>query len=287
MPPVAVVTDSTHYTPHELFPDGELHVVSLYVNRGGELERELDLDFTEFYDRLKAASDLPTTSQPSIGDFLAVYTPLLQAGRDIVSIHIAGGISGTLESARQAATEAMAAFPDRRVEVVDSTSGCATMGYVVLCAHAVASTGAGVEQVADRAREAAAVVRLWFLVDTLEYLRRGGRIGGAQAWLGGALKIKPILTLTEEITPVERVRTAGRAFDRMVDYLRRMKENGSDGWIVQHVQAPDLAARMADAGREVFGTEPLFVSEIGPVIGSHIGPGVLGIGGGPARLLQP
>ena len=114
---------------------------------------------------------------------------------------------------------------------------------------------------------------MWFAIDTLEYLRKGGRIGAAQAWLGSALQIKPILTLDEEITPVERVRTRRRAFERMVDYARQRHDDGADGWVVQHIQDPETARRLVEQCREIFGTEPVFVSEVGPVIGAHVGPG--------------
>jgi DegV family protein with EDD domain len=127
---------------------------------------------------------------------------------------------------------------------------------------------------------------MWFCVDTLEFLRRGGRVGAAQAWVGSTLKVKPILTLEAEVTPVERVRTAGRAFERMVDYMRSRCDDGADGWVVQHIQAPDQAERLVERGREMFGCEPLFVSEIGPVIGTHVGPGLIGVGGVPAALVR-
>jgi DegV family protein with EDD domain len=143
-----------------------------------------------------------------------------------------------------------------------------------------------VQAVAARAREAAEATRLWFAVDTLEYLRRGGRIGTAQAWLGGALKIKPILTLDGEITPIERVRTSGRAFERMVEYMRSRHDDGADGWVVQHIQAPDVVERLLERGRDLFDSEPVFVSEIGPVIGAHVGPGLVGVGGLPTALLR-
>jgi DegV family protein with EDD domain len=139
--------------------------------------------------------------------------------------------------------------------------------------------------VAARAREAIDATRLWFAVDTLEYLRRGGRIGAAQAWVGGALKIKPILTLDGEITPIERVRTSRRSFERMVDYMRSREGDGADGWVVQHIQAPDVARQLVEHGREIFGSEPVFVSEVGPVIGAHVGPGLVGVGGLPRALL--
>jgi DegV family protein with EDD domain len=156
---------------------------------------------------------------------------------------------------------------------------------VVLAAHAAAARGLSAAEVAEHTREARRSMTMWFAVDTLEYLRRGGRIGAAQAWLGSALKIKPILTVEEEITPVERVRTAGRAFERMVDYLRKLRDDGADAWVVQHIQAPGEAERLVERGRELFGSDPCFVSEVGPVIGTHVGPGLLGVGGLPSRFL--
>ena len=120
---------------------------------------------------------------------------------------------------------------------------------------------------------------MWFAIDPLEYRRRGGRIGGASAFIGSALKIKPILTLEEEITPVERVRTRRRAFERLVEFARERHEDGTKAWVVQHIHDPDSARRLVDECRQIYGTEPIFVSEIGPVIGAHVGPGLLGGGG--------
>jgi len=285
--PVAIVTDTTHYAPPEFVAEQGIHEVSLYVNEGGNAIRESEIvDYEQFYDRLRTVTDLPTTSQPSIGDFLEVFTPLAEAGNDIVSVHLAGGISGTVESARQAAQELMASKPQRRVEVVDSRKACGALALAALAGAAAARSGGDIDAVAARVRQASAEVRLWFAVDTLEFLRRGGRIGAAQAWLGGALKIKPILTVDGEITPIERVRTAGRAFERMVEFLRSQQADGADGWMVQHIQAQEQAERLADAGREIFGCDPIMVSEIGPVIGAHVGPGLLGVGGAPAALLR-
>jgi DegV family protein with EDD domain len=151
-------------------------------------------------------------------------------------------------------------------------------------AAAGGADGAETLAAAQRCREA---LEMWFAIDTLEYLRKGGRIGAAQAWLGSALQVKPILTLGEEITPVERVRTRRRAFERMVDYARQRRDDGADAWVVQHIQDPETAERLAEQGRELFGSEPLFISEIGPVIGAHVGPGLIGTGGVPATLLAP
>jgi DegV family protein with EDD domain len=287
MSQVAIVTDSTQYLPEDVRAAHDLHVVSLYVTRAGTQERESDItDYGRFYGELRAASDLPSTSQPSIGDFLAVFEPLLADGRDIVCVLISGGISGTVESARQAAAEALASHPGRRIEVVDSGSSCGGLGLIAMAAATAARGGADVDTVVARAFAAKETMKIWFAVDTLEFLRRGGRIGAAQAYLGSALKIKPILTLGKEIEPIERVRTAGRAVERMKEHLAERFEAGCDAFAVQHIQDPGRAAELVEAGRAIYGAEPVFVSEIGPVIGTHIGPGLLGVSGFRTALLQ-
>jgi DegV family protein with EDD domain len=282
MPRVAVVTDTTPYLPPELADRLDIHRVSLSINWPDAQQREGDLDgFGPFYERLRAAHELPTTSQPSVGDFLAVYEPLLEQGLDVLSIHLSGGLSGTVQSARQAAAQC----PPGRVHVVDSATACGGHGLMALTAAAGASEGLDVEGCVARARAAREGLVMWFAVDTLEYLVRGGRIGRARGLVGSALKIKPILSLESDITPIERVRTSARAFARLTELLARLHDEGVDGWAVQHIQAPDEAQRLVARGREIFGTEPVFVSEVGPVIGAHVGPGLLGAGGVPRRLL--
>ena len=169
--------------------------------------------------------------------------------------------------------------------MIDGETGCGGLGMLILAAVAAAEAGGDKDAVAARVREARKSLRIWFCLDTLEYLRRGGRIGKAQAWLGGTLRIKPILSLEYEITPVERVRTAARAFERMVRYAEELRDAGSDGWVVQHIQAPEQAERLIERCREIFDSEPLFSSEVGPVIGTYTGPGLIGIGGVPRSLL--
>jgi DegV family protein with EDD domain len=281
---VAIVSDTCHYLPASLVQEQEIHQVSLYVHWPGETVREIEItDYTAYYERLRTAPDLPTTSQPSIGDFLEVYEPLLADGREIVSIHLAGGMSGTVSAAEQAREQL--GPRSERVHVVDSATACGGEGLVLLAAAAAARDGADAQAVADRARRARSDLRMWFALDTLEYLRRGGRIAGAQAWLGSALKVKPILTVEAKITPVERVRTSRRAFERIVDLLRSRASDGADAWMVQHIQAPREAEELAARGRELFGCEPMVISEIGPVIGTHVGPGLLGAGGIPSSYV--
>ena len=288
--PVALVTDTTHYLPRAIVKAKRIHEVSLYVKFQGRQMREAELldNFDSFYASLRAADEMPTTSQPSIGDFLAVWEPLLHEGNDIVSMHLASGISGTYQSALQAKARLVDdGLDEARLCVIDAKTGAGGAGMMLLAGAAAVQAGGDVEAVAGRVRSAREALRIWFIVETLEYLRRGGRIGAAAALLGGALKIKPILTFEEEITPVERVRTSARAFERMVAYMHSRKEDGADGWVIQHVQAPEVAERMVERGREVFGSDPLFVSEIGPVIGAHVGPGLFGVTGLPSSVLGP
>ena len=286
---VAVVSDTTAYLPEDAVRSNRIHLVSLYVVFGGErTEREADItDYAAFFDELRGAEQLPTTSQPSVGDFIAVYEPLLAAGDDIVSIHISGGLSGTVQSARQAAEQLeREGKGGERIRVVDSATAAGGLGLMAIAASHAAEQGLGVDQVVDTVSEARESLKMWFAIDTLEFLKRSGRIGAASAWLGSTLKIKPILTVESEMTPVERVRTSKRAFERMVDYARQRHSSNADAWVVQHIQAADEAAALAERCREVFGRDEVFTSEIGPVLAVHTGPGLLGVGGIAPRFLD-
>ena len=149
------------------------------------------------------------------------------------------------------------------------------------------SGGADLAGAVAAARAMRENLKIIVMVDTLEYLRRGGRIGAARAWIGATLKVKPILTIEGEMQPVERVRTASRAFERLVAHLEQRREDGCDGFAIQHVQARAEAERMAERGREIYGRDPELISEIGPVIGTHTGPGILGVTGPAHRLARP
>jgi DegV family protein with EDD domain len=279
-PQTAIVCDSTTYLPQELIEARGIEVISLYVTLDGEQRREADItDLPAFYDQLRASESAAATSQPSVGDFVATYEPLLEAGREVVSIHISAGISGTVQAAEQAKARLEAeGRGGERITVYDSGTSAGALGLCVLAAAEAAGEGAGAEEVLGHARETRDGTKIWFAVDTLEYLRRGGRIGGARAWIGSTLKIKPILTLEDEITPVERVRTRARSIERLRDYAAQRRDSRADAWVVQHIQDSESAAALADDCREIFGCEPVFLSEIGPVLGAHAGPGLLGVG---------
>ena len=289
MAQVAVVTDSTSYLPDGVAEENDVTIVPLYVVFGGDRtvhETEIT-DYDAFFDELRSADTLPTTSQPSVGDFRAAYEPLLAEGREIVSVHISGGLSGTPESARQAKESLERdGLGGERIEVIDTTTAAGGLGFMVLTAVKAAREGLSAPEVAARVAEARGQLKMWFAVDTLEFLRRGGRIGAASAWIGSTLKVKPILTVENEMTPVERVRTSGRMFERMVDYSRQRRDSGAGAWCVQHINAPDQAAALVERCRELFGYDPTIVSEIGPVLAAHTGPGLLGVGGLPQHFVR-
>jgi len=276
----AVVCDTTAYLPLDLLAERDIKTISLYVSVDGEQERESEIsDFDAFYERLRNSDSGATTSQPSIGDFLEVYEPLLAEGREVVSIHISAGISGTFEAAGQARQRLIDEDKGgERLHLMDSRSAAGGMGLCTLGASTAARAGADAAGAIAKAEETRNNLKMWFAIDTLEYLRRGGRIGGARAWIGSALKIKPILTLEEEITPVERVRTRARSLERLRGYMRQRHESGADAWVVQYIQDKETADTMVEDCYEIFGCEPAFVSEVGPVLGAHVGPGLLGVG---------
>ena len=277
--PVAVITDTTTYMPASLIAELGVQQVSLYVGWDGELKREDEYkDLAAFYQRLAESPSLPTTSQPSVGDFKACFRPILSEGHDIVSIHIAGGISGTCDSARSAAEELAKNGVEGRIEVIDGQTGAAGLGCLVIAAAEEAQRGASIEAVTAAVAAAQEHLDIYFCLDTLEYLRRGGRIGAAQALLGTALQIKPILTFATEITPVGRVRTHAKALQRMESYLVELHERGATDWVVQHAQAPDDAQRLVERGTAIFDSQPLFCTQVGPVLGAHLGSGML-VGG--------
>src|SRR3954449_12443296 len=232
---LAVVTGTTQYLPAEVIARHGINLVSLYVNWDGRVDREIDLpDYDGYYDFLRSAKELPSTSQPSVGDFLSVYEPLIERGDDILSIHLSGGISGTVgaaEQARQALIEQ--GVDESRVVVIDSRTGCAGHGFRALAA---ANAEGGLAEKVAAARAMREDTYLLVAVDTLEFLRRGGRIGAARAGIGATLKVKPILTIEGEMQPVERVRTSSRAFERLVAHLEQRRADGCDGFAVQHIQ---------------------------------------------------
>jgi DegV family protein with EDD domain len=248
------------------------------------MRRELDMDedYGAFYEELAASGGLATTAPPPTEDFIEIYTRLLGSHDKLVSIHVSSGMSETCANAREAAAK----LGDERVTVLDSAGVGGHQALQALAAGRGAAAGEDLAEVIARVRQARQEVKMWGLVDTLEYFRRGGRIGSAAMWMGSALDIKPILAVESEIKAFERVRTRQRGIERLIELMRQRRSIGADRWFVQHAHAHEDGQRLAERLQEVLGTPPEFVSELGPAQGTHTGPGALWVGGVTSAVLR-
>jgi fatty acid kinase fatty acid binding subunit len=278
---IAIVTDSTSDLPPALASARSITIVPLTLNFDGQaLLDGVDITPTEFYRRLPNATTHPTTSQPSPGRFAEAYTALLADHDAIVSIHISEKLSGTFESAQQAADMT----DPTRVHVVDSQVVSMGLGLVTLAAAALAAGGADAESIAATVETMRGEVQTYFSVATLEFLRRGGRIGRASALLGSVLQVKPVLCIRDGlVTPLERVRTFERALSRVVELARAVDRGEGICAIVGHAGADADAERVRRELEPI--AETLLTQPLGPVVGAHAGPGVVGVGCYPADLL--
>src|SRR3954452_160879 len=281
---VVVVSDSNAYLPKQLAEANGLVMLQQYVCFGdGRRVHEDEVDLDAFFEEMRSAEELPTTAHPTVEDFHAAYEQLLDTSDGIVSVHSSGQLSRTVLAAAEAAAALVAKY---RIRVVDSQYAGGGLGVIALAAARRAAAGESAERVVQTAEETRSELKIWFAIATLEFLRRSGRIGAASAWVGSTLRVKPILTIEDgQMMPVERVRSSERAFERLVDYARQRHSSGADAWMVQHVRSPELADQLVERAREVFETEPVFVTEIGAVVGAHTGPGLIGLGALPVRLL--
>lgn len=281
--PVAVVTDSTAYLPAGVSAERGIRVVPLEVRLGERVGWEgVDIGAAELSAALADRSLDVQTSRPAPAEFADRYRAALDAGADgVVSVHLSRELSGTWEAARLAAAEVGA----DRVRVVDSRAAAMGLGYAVLAAADAADAGAGVAAVEAAAADVAARCRVFFCVDTLDRLRRGGRIGAAAALLGTALAVKPLLHVAQgRIVPLEKVRTTARAAQRLVELAVRAAGDGPVDLAVHHLGAADRAEELAARLRERLpAVARLLVSEVGAVIGAHVGTGLLGVVVVPAK----
>ncbi|CAA9242647.1 MAG: DegV family protein [uncultured Blastococcus sp.] len=274
---VAIVTDSTAYLPDELVEGYGIHVVPLYVVLAGRSGREgADVGPEVVARTLAVRGQTVSTSRPTPGDFVAAYRRALDEGADrLVSVHLSSELSGTWDAARLAASQ----IGEHIVTVVDTRSAAMGAGFAVLAAARSAAAGADAASVARTARETAAATKTLFVVDTLEHLRRGGRIGSAAAVLGSALAVKPVLHVQEgRVVPLEKVRTTARALNRLVQRAVEAAGQGPVSIAVHHLAAAEKAQRLAEEIRDRLPQlRELHVSELGAAIGAHVGPGAVGI----------
>ena len=271
---VKVITDSTADLPPALAEELGITVVPLNVHFGTEVYRDgVEITADEFYQRLVTESRLPTTSQPTPGDFLSAYDEMGQTTDEIISVHISAKLSGTMNSATQALEEYAGSS---RIEIVDSMQGSMGLGVVAIAAAEAASRGGGLDDVVAETRAAIPKVGFMGLVDTLEYLEKGGRIGKAQAFVGSLLRIKPLLTIRDgEAHPLERARTRAKGVDRMCELVQ--EQMPLKDLAVVYTTTLDEARALAQRLQSFLPQGEVILSQVGPVVGTYLGPGVLGV----------
>lgn len=271
-----VVTDSTAYIPEERLKEMKIHVVPLSVNFGQETYRELyDITTKEFYDKVRTSDELPKTSQPSIGEVLNKYEELSNEYDAIISIHLSSGISGTY----QAAVSAGQSVDGVRVYPYDSEISCMAQGFYVLRAAEMAQQGVAPEDIVKELDEMKENMRAYFMVDDLSHLARGGRLSGAQAMVGSLLQVKPLLHFEDKkIVPFEKIRTSKKAFKRMEQLLN---ESASQSEKVKaciiHAEREEIAQKWKEELEEKYPNVEFVLSYFGPVIGTHLGEGGIGL----------
>ena len=271
---VKVITDSTADLPPALAEELGITVVPLNVHFGTEVYRDgVEITADEFYRRLVTASRLPTTSQPTPGDFLSAYDEMGQTTDEILSVHISAKLSGTMNSATQAREEYGG---ESRIEIIDSLQGSMGLGMLAIAAAEAARRGGSLDDVVTETRAAIPKVGFMGLVDTLEYLEKGGRIGKAQAFVGSLLRIKPLLTIRDgEAHPLERARTRAKGVDRMCELVQA--EMPLKDLAVVYTTTPDEARALAQRLQSYLPQGEVILSQVGPVVGTYLGPGVLGV----------
>lgn len=274
---IKIVTDSTAYLPEPVIREHDIRVVPLCVHFGEEAFKEgVELSNEEFYTRLKAAPELPTTSQPSAGEFRQVFKELVEAGHEIVTLTISSRLSGTWNSA-MAAKEML---PDAGISVIDTESTSIGLHLMVGAALQAIAAGATRQEVVDQIEEIKERICVFLVVDTLEYLAKGGRIGNAKAFMGTLLKVKPILALQDGvIEPVEQVRSKRKALARMLELVEgHLGANGRQARVgLANALVPEEARAFGQEVQARLGCPEPFVSDLGPVIGTHTGPGVIAV----------
>lgn len=274
----AIVTDSTSYIPNEFIQKHSLTVTPQILIWGDETFRDgIDIQPSEYYARLKTAKVMPSTSQVSPATMHETFQSLVDQGFDVLGIFISSKLSGTSQSAIQG-REMMGAAAEK-VTLVDSQSTAMALGFQVLGAARAKEAGASLQECAELTKKAHSKTGVYFAVDTLEFLHRGGRIGGAQRFIGSALNLKPILALKEgKVEGVERIRTKSKAHDRILDLVAEQVKGKSNIRIATlHANALDDAKALLDRAASELGTVETILSELSPVVGTHTGPGTVGL----------
>lgn len=276
MSKVRIVTDSTADIPKEIVEELGILVVPLKIHFGGEVYRDgADIKTVEFIERLNTDQIQPTTSQPSPGEFVALYEQLISRNETIISIHLSGKLSGTVQSARTAKTM----LDSKDIYIIDSNTVSMGLGLLVMAAARAASQGCSVREILSLINNKIENSFVFFMVDTLDYLEKGGRIGKASAFLGTLLKIKPILAVEDgQIVPVERARGKNKALDRVVQIISGKSDQSKvyECSIVYGNDYTSVVMLRDNITKTIKCNEPI-IAELGPVVMAHAGPGVIGV----------
>ncbi|WP_194192479.1 DegV family protein [Clostridium chrysemydis] len=280
---VKIITDSTSYIPKEIKEDLDIEVVSLNVIFDGESYREVDIKNEEFYKKMEETGEIPTSSQPAISEVLEIFKNKVSNGDKIVGIFMSSEMSGTYQTANMIKEMVLEEYPEAEIEIIDSRTNCMQMGYGAIVAAREAKNGKDIQDVVLKANDTLSKSRFLFLPETLKYLKKGGRIGGAQALLGGLLKITPILTVEDGKTTIySKVRTKKRAVETVSNkVIEDMLEKGLGEITIHHINCEDegialkqnIEAKLKEHGLET----NVLIESIGPIIGLHVGPGSIGV----------
>lgn len=276
---IKVVTDSTSYIPKELIEKYDINVVSLGVVIDNVAYKEVEIQNDDFYKKMEQLDGIPTSTQPSIDDLYNSFDKIISEGNDAIGIFISSEMSGTYSTCNQVVkTMIIEKYPNVKMEIIDSRSNSMEMGYAVLAAAKLAKEGKLMEEVVEGTKSIIERSRFLFIPDTLEYLKKGGRIGGASALFGKLLQIKPILTVEDGKTTVfDKVRTKQRAILRIIGKVEEdIKNNELGELIVHHINCEEEGMALAKKVKEILGVDAE-IQGIGPVIGCHVGPKTVGI----------
>lgn len=275
---IKIVTDSTSYIADEYIKKYDIKLVSLNVIINGVSSREIDIENEVFYEEIKNSKEIPKSSQPIPEEMLNTFREIVEDGDSIVGIFLSSKMSGTYSNANMIKDMILEDYPDAEIHILDSKTNCMQMGFAVIEAARTASEGKSINEVINAANHVINNSRFLFTPETLEYLKKGGRIGGAAALFGNVLQIKPILTVVNGETSVfKKVRTRKKAIEEIVKtVLEEIESKGLGDIVVHHINCQEDGLKLAKALENKLGKK-VDIQSIGPVIGVHVGPGSIGI----------
>lgn len=276
---IRIIADSTCYLPQEYIDKYKISIASLNVLLNGNSYREIDLSNDWFYNEMAKSPTIPTSSQPSIEELYSTVESLVKDGHDVVGVFLSSDMSGTFSTSNLVKNMIIENYPNAKIVMIDSRSNCMQAGFAVLEAAKAANENKSLDEVVSIAKNVIKNSKFIFVPETLDYLKKGGRIGSAAALLGSLLQIKPILTVEDGKTTVfTKVRTKKKAIDKIVNtVLEQNLKSPIKGIIVHHINCQSEGQELADRLKNSLGLENVKIQSIGPIIGLHVGPGSIGV----------